>query len=69
MAPHAIVMHPGPMNRGVEIAAEVADSLERSVIASQVANGISVRMAMLYLLLGGPPVAPTEVAGEVVRGG
>jgi aspartate carbamoyltransferase catalytic subunit len=56
MAPHAIVMHPGPMNRGVEIAAEVADSLERSVIANQVSNGISVRMAMLYLLLGGPPV-------------
>jgi aspartate carbamoyltransferase catalytic subunit len=56
MADHAIVMHPGPMNRGVEIAAEVADSLERSVIADQVANGISVRMALLYLLLGGPEV-------------
>jgi aspartate carbamoyltransferase catalytic subunit len=60
MADHAIVMHPGPMNRGVEIAAEVADSLERSVIADQVANGISVRMALLYLLLGGP----TEGFGE-----
>ena len=58
MADHAIVMHPGPMNRGVEIAAEVADSIERSVIADQVANGISVRMALLYLLLGGPEVAP-----------
>jgi aspartate carbamoyltransferase catalytic subunit len=57
MAEHAIVMHPGPMNRGVEIAAEVADSIERSVIADQVANGISVRMALLYLLLGGPGVA------------
>jgi aspartate carbamoyltransferase catalytic subunit len=45
------------MNRGVEIAAEVADSIERSVIADQVANGISVRMALLYLLLGGPEVA------------
>jgi aspartate carbamoyltransferase catalytic subunit len=56
MADHAIVMHPGPMNRGVEIAAEVADSIERSVIADQVANGISVRMALLYLLLGGPEV-------------
>jgi aspartate carbamoyltransferase catalytic subunit len=56
MADHAIVMHPGPMNRGVEIAADVADSLERSVIADQVANGISVRMALLYLLLGGPEV-------------
>jgi aspartate carbamoyltransferase catalytic subunit len=58
MADHAIVMHPGPMNRGVEIAAEVADSIERSVIADQVANGISVRMALLYLLLGGPEVGP-----------
>jgi aspartate carbamoyltransferase catalytic subunit len=56
MAPHAIVMHPGPINRGVEIAAEVADSIERSVIASQVTNGINVRMALLYLLLGGPDV-------------
>jgi aspartate carbamoyltransferase catalytic subunit len=57
MPDHAIVMHPGPMNRGVEIAAEVADSIERSVVTSQVTNGISVRMALLYLLLGGPAVA------------
>ena len=49
---HSIVMHPGPMNRGVEIAAEVADSA-RSTIVEQVANGVSVRMAVLYLLLGG----------------
>jgi aspartate carbamoyltransferase catalytic subunit len=49
---HAIVMHPGPMNRGMEIAAEVADSV-RSVIVEQVTNGVSVRMAVLYLLLGG----------------
>ena len=49
---HAIVMHPGPMNRGVEIAAEVADS-PRSTIVEQVTNGVSVRMAVLYLLLGG----------------
>lgn len=48
----AIVMHPGPMNRGMEIAAEVADG-PRSVIVEQVANGVSVRMAVLYLLLGG----------------
>jgi aspartate carbamoyltransferase catalytic subunit len=48
----AIVMHPGPMNRGMEIAAEVADSV-RSVIVEQVTNGVSVRMAVLYLLLGG----------------
>jgi aspartate carbamoyltransferase catalytic subunit len=48
----AIVMHPGPMNRGVEIAAGVADSA-RSTVVEQVANGVSVRMAVLYLLLGG----------------
>jgi aspartate carbamoyltransferase catalytic subunit len=48
----AIVMHPGPMNRGVEIAAEVADS-PRATVVEQVANGVSVRMAVLYLLLGG----------------
>ena len=49
---HAIVMHPGPMNRGMEIAAEVADSA-RSTIVEQVANGVTVRMAVLYLLLAG----------------
>jgi aspartate carbamoyltransferase catalytic subunit len=49
---HAIVMHPGPMNRGMEIAPEVADS-SRSTIVEQVANGVSARMAVLYLLLGG----------------
>jgi aspartate carbamoyltransferase catalytic subunit len=52
----AIVMHPGPMNRGMEIAAEVADSV-RSTIVDQVANGVSVRMAVLYLLLAGTQVA------------
>ncbi len=46
----AIVMHPGPMNRGVEIASEVADDLERSVILEQVANGLAIRMAVLYRL-------------------
>ena len=56
---HAIVMHPGPMNRGMEIAAEVADSV-RSTIVEQVGNGVAVRMAVLYLLLGGarPDAAP-----------
>ncbi|MGI8334005.1 aspartate carbamoyltransferase catalytic subunit [Actinomadura scrupuli] len=49
---HAIVMHPGPMIRGMEIAAEVADS-PRSTIVEQVANGVTTRMAVLYLLLGG----------------
>lgn len=48
----AIVMHPGPMNRGLEISAEVADS-HRSVITEQVTNGVSVRMAILYVLLAG----------------
>jgi aspartate carbamoyltransferase catalytic subunit len=54
---HAIVMHPGPMNRGVEIAAEVADS-PRSTIVAQVSNGVIVRMAVLYLLLGGAGEKP-----------
>jgi len=48
----SIVMHPGPMNRGLEITADVADSA-RSVIVEQVSNGVSVRMAILYLLLAG----------------
>jgi aspartate carbamoyltransferase catalytic subunit len=47
-----IVMHPGPMNRGIEISSEVADS-SYSVITEQVTNGIAVRMAVLYLLAGG----------------
>ncbi|WP_229054264.1 aspartate carbamoyltransferase catalytic subunit [Aeromicrobium sp. Leaf350] len=49
---HAIVLHPGPMNRGMEITADVADS-GRSVIVEQVTNGVAVRMAVLYLLVGG----------------
>jgi len=48
----ALILHPGPMNRGLEISAECADSVQ-SVILEQVANGVSVRMAVLYLLLGG----------------
>ena len=47
-----VVMHPGPINRGVEIASEVADGLA-SVILQQVTNGVAVRMALLYLILGG----------------
>jgi aspartate carbamoyltransferase catalytic subunit len=66
MPDSAIVMHPGPMNRGVEIAAEVADSIERSVIASQVSNGIHVRMGLLYLLLGGPSVTEPGLRPEEV---
>jgi len=53
LADGALVMHPGPMNRGVEIADEVAD-LPRSVILRQVANGVAVRMAVLFMLLGTP---------------
>jgi aspartate carbamoyltransferase catalytic subunit len=49
---NALVMHPGPMNRGVEIASDVAD-LPRAVITDQVTNGIAVRMSLLYLMLGG----------------
>lgn len=56
----AIVMHPGPMNRGLEISAEVADS-SRSVITEQVTNGVSVRMAILYVLLAGGPI---EIGGN-----
>ncbi len=59
--PRAIIMHPGPINRGVEIDSELADG-ERSVILEQVTNGIAVRMAVLYLCSGGQPekVLPTE---------
>jgi len=51
-APDAIVMHPGPMNRGIEISSEIADG-GRSLILDQVTNGVAVRMAVLYLLAGG----------------
>ncbi len=52
MKPAALIMHPGPMNRGVEIDTEAAES-ERSVILDQVTNGLAVRMAVLYLVSGG----------------
>jgi len=52
--PKAIIMHPGPINRGVEIDSELADG-DRSVILEQVTNGIAVRMAVLYLCSGGQP--------------
>lgn len=55
MKADAIIMHPGPMNRGLEITADVADSA-RSVIVEQVSNGVSIRMAILYILLGGAPI-------------
>jgi len=50
--PDALVMHPGPMNRGIEISAELADS-DQSLVLHQVMNGVAVRMAILYLLMGG----------------
>ncbi|MDQ1288757.1 MAG: aspartate carbamoyltransferase catalytic subunit [Actinomycetota bacterium] len=69
LPPHAIVMHPGPMNRGLEISAEAADS-PRSTIVEQVSNGVAVRMAVLFLLLSaasGPASGPaTEIAKEIV---
>src|SRR5262245_7339022 len=55
-ASDVIIMHPGPINRGVEIASSVADG-PYSVILDQVTNGVAVRMAVLYLLAGGPPAA------------
>ena len=56
LKPDTLVMHPGPMNRGVEIADEVADS-DRSLVTEQVANGVAVRMAVLWSLVGsGGPV-------------
>jgi aspartate carbamoyltransferase catalytic subunit len=53
MKPEALVMHPGPMNRGVEIAADVSES-QRSIVLDQVSNGLAVRMSLLYLMLGRP---------------
>ena len=65
---HAIVMHPGPMNRGMEIAAEVADSA-RSTIVEQVTNGVSVRMAVLYLLLSGGDTGALATAATATEAG
>ena len=57
--PDVLVMHPGPINRGVEMTPEVADG-EQSVILEQVTNGVAVRMALLYLLLSGEPMGDDE---------
>lgn len=62
MKPEALVMHPGPMNRGVEIASDVAD-LERAIISNQVTNGVAVRSALLYLMLGEPRETEPEAEG------
>ena len=57
-----IVLHPGPMNRGVEISQDVADG-DRAVILDQVTNGVAVRMAVLYLLSGGDVPGSDEEPG------
>ena len=59
LAPDGIVLHPGPMNRGMEITAEVADG-PRSVVVEQVTNGVHVRMAVLYRLMGALPELESE---------
>jgi len=67
LRPRSIVMHPGPMNRGLEISAESADS-HHSVVLAQVSNGVLIRMAVLYQLLGGQTLTDTNspVASEKV---
>jgi len=50
--PDALIMHPGPINRGIELASDLADD-PRSVIMDQVTNGVALRMALLYLIMGG----------------
>jgi aspartate carbamoyltransferase catalytic subunit len=60
--PNCFVMHPGPMNRDVEISSAVADG-PRQVILNQVSNGVAVRMAVLYLLSGGQPESLGESLG------
>jgi aspartate carbamoyltransferase catalytic subunit len=62
--PNAIVLHPGPMNRGIEITPEVADGTQ-SCVLEQVTNGVAVRMAILYLLIAGAPEGETHPALEV----
>ena len=59
--PDALIMHPGPINRGVEIDSDIADS-HRSLILEQVTNGIAVRMAVLFLVNGGK--GPQEIAAS-----
>jgi len=63
----ALIMHPGPMNRGVEIASDVAD-LPRAVIEDQVTNGIAVRMSLLYLMLGGDRARTDQTEPEAAPG-
>jgi aspartate carbamoyltransferase catalytic subunit len=67
---NAIIMHPGPMNRGLEISAECADDV-KSVIVDQVKNGVAMRMAVLYHLLGGARISESDIENmsEVSTGG
>jgi aspartate carbamoyltransferase catalytic subunit len=67
LAPDSIVMHPGPMNRGLEISSGAADS-PRSTVLEQVANGVSVRMAVLYLALSGNKLSGSESPGSKLSG-
>ncbi len=67
-APDAIVMHPGPMNRGIEISSEIADG-GRSLILDQVTNGVAVRMAVLYLLAGASKENGAKRSAVVRNGG
>lgn len=67
-APDAIVMHPGPINRGIEISSEIADG-SRSLILDQVTNGVAVRMAVLYLLARGNHSKLQEARAEPVKNG
>jgi aspartate carbamoyltransferase catalytic subunit len=56
---HALIMHPGPMNRDIELASDVADSA-RSVVLEQVSNGVAVRMAIMHLLANHTPITEQE---------
>ena len=61
--PKAIIMHPGPINRGIELTPELADG-ERSVILEQVGNGLAVRMAVLDLCMNAKPAAKAKLAAR-----
>jgi aspartate carbamoyltransferase catalytic subunit len=65
--PDAIVMHPGPINRGVEIDSQIADG-PQSVILEQVSNGIAVRMAVMSMVLGRAPVEGVVAEGGAAQG-
>jgi aspartate carbamoyltransferase catalytic subunit len=68
LSPHQVLMHPGPVNRGVELSGEVVDS-PQAVITAQVEAGVVVRMAVLYELLAGPRTPPDTPRGDTAPGG